>query len=236
MVTFLSLCQDVRSQAGISGMGPVNVENQVGIMADVVRWVKEAYAEIQSMYENWNYLHNIYTFTLQGGHEAYDPSLLVGSKGNLGVRTLTRDTFIVSAPLATTGKKRLKWIPWSVWQISPEILEGKVGKPEFYTEDPSGSLHFYPSEEAQLDPNDNIDWAISFQGYARPDIMNVSTDIPVIPEQYIETVKLKALTRYAEYYNSPEVMQSASAEFARQIKRMEYSELPRDNLITIPFA
>jgi len=233
--TFLQIAQNVRAQSGISGDGPVNVENQVGIMADVVRWTAEAYNEIQSMYENWNFLHNTYTFVLQGGHQSYNPSILVGSRGGIGVRTPTLDTFTIKEILGRE-QIRLKYMSWAVWQIDNEVLKGKVGKPEWYTEAPDGSFYFYPFEEAQADPNDNIDWQISFQGYARPNVMTASTDTPIFDVQYEELIKLKALTRYAEFYNSPEIMQSATKEYQMQIKTMEYSELPRNNLITPTFV
>lgn len=233
MATFLSIAQDVRAQSGISGTGPVNVENQSGIMADVVRWVVEAYDEIQTMYENWNFLFNSYFFTLQAGFDNYVTSSLVGDNGGeKGIRTLTKDSFVINDPLGIAKKERLRYIAWSVWTIDDAILEGKEGKPKFWTEDPSGRLHFYPAETVAS----GVDWLIEFTGFARPDVMTASTDIPIIPTQYTETIKLKALMRYAEYYNSPEVMQSASYSFQQQIKKMEYSELPRDNIITIPLV
>ena len=57
MSTFISLCKDTRAQAGIAGAGPTSTTGQSGIYADVVRWVEEAYNEIQTLNDNWNFLH-----------------------------------------------------------------------------------------------------------------------------------------------------------------------------------
>lgn len=236
MATYLELCQSVRAQAGISGDGPSSVANQTGIMQDVVRWVAEAYAEIQTKYENWNYLHSAYTAELQGGQFCIDPSQLIGEKGTEGIRQITTDSFRVRESTDTPWKV-LKYVPWSVWQISPEILkDDKRAVPEFYTEQPNGKLLFYPYQDAATDPLDNIDYPIKFQGYGRPHVMKNNSDIPIFHEQYAELIKLLALMRYAEYYNAMEVYQTADATFRQQIKKMEYSELPRDNLYTPPFV
>lgn len=232
-MTYLQLCQAVRAQAGISGEGPTSVENQLGVYADIVRWVAEAYAEIQTMYENWNFLHNTYQFELQGGQDQYNPSQLVSDKGAMGVRTPTKDTFIVDkASDIPINEKRLGYIPWSVWQIDNSVLDGKVGRPKVYTEDPAGIYHFYPSEEAQPNPLDNINHIIEFQGYSRPHVMTKNGDTPILDEQYHELIKLKALLRYAEYYNSMEIYQTATASINEQLKALKYSELPRENLAT----
>jgi len=237
MSNYLELCQSVRAQAGISGNStPANTENQIGILNDVVRWTAESYNEIQTLHENWNFLHNTYSLLLQPGFSSYNPELLVGDNGGVGVRTPTKDTFILES---VSPKIRLKYIAWSVWQISDVMLREEIGSPEYYTEDPKGNFHFYPIEEPAADQIDNIDHTISFQGYARPQRLLKSTDIPILHPQYQELIKLGALKRYAEFYNSPEIMQSVVVTYDQQLNKLRYSELPRDNLITpsfVPFA
>ena len=235
MATFLEICKDVRAQSGISGVGPSSVTGQTGIMADVVRWVQEAYNEIQSMYENWNFLHNKFNFILVAGNESYNLSQLVGDKGGVGVRIPTLDTLTIRLE-AETSKVRLKYIPWAVWQLDARVLEGETGKPEWYTQAPDKSFHFYPYQEAQALSIDNINYVIEFYGFSEPDIMTASTDQPVIPTQHHECIKLAALMRYAEYYNSPEVYVSAEKSFKNQMTALKDTEIPRYNYYTIPFA
>ena len=237
-MNYLSLCQAVRAQAGISGEGPSSVSNQRGVYADVVRWVDESYAEIQTMYENWNFLHNTYTFTLQGGQSSYDPSQLTGNGGTMGIRTPTKDTFIIDkqSPELNAANKRLKYVPWSLWQIDNTVLDGKIARPEYYTEDPNGVFHFYPYEEEDTNDLTRIDHVIEFQGYSRPHVMKENLDEPIFNEQYHELIKLGALKRYAEYYNSQEIMQNVHMTYQQQIKKMEFSELPRENLTSPAFV
>lgn len=236
-MTYLELCQSTRAQAGISGEGPSSVDNQIGIYADIARWVSESYNEIQTMFENWNFLHNTYEFVLQGGQDKYNPSQLVGNMGGVGVRTPTLDTFMVDkSSNIQVNEKRLGYIPWSVWQIDNRVLDGKTGRPKYYTEDPAGNYHFYPSEEYNPDPLLNIDHIINFQGYSRPASLKENTDVPLTNPQYDEIIILGALIRYAEYYNSQEVAQSARQRYMTQLVQLKYSELPRNNLATPTFV
>lgn len=236
MSTFLKLANDVRAQAGISGEGPTSVRNQVGIQADIVRWVEEAYADIQTMKENWNFLHSAYAFILQGGQGSYDPSQLVGSNGAIGVRTATLDTFRVYDNTKQAWNI-LKYIPWSVWQIDEQILKDKErGIPVKFTVDPSNNYRFFPFEKSNANVLDNIDHSVKFYGFSRPDVMVDNGDIPIFHAQFHELIKLQALIRYAEYYNSPEVYQSSTGLFRDQFKALLYSEMPRDNLVTPPLV
>jgi len=236
MSTFLELANDVRAQSGISGEGPTSVRNQIGIQADIVRWVKEAYADIQTKKENWNFLHSAYQFTLQGGQNLYNPAQLVGSNGAIGVRTATLDTFRIYDAVKQEWSI-LKYVPWSVWQIDREILKDtERGIPRKYTVDPSNNYQFFPYEISNVNPVDNIDHLVKFYGFSRPDVMTDNGDKPIFHEQYHELIKLQALMRYGEYYNAQEVYQSARFMFEVQFEAMLYSEMPRDYLVTPPFV
>ena len=222
MATFLKLCQDVRAQSGISGDGPTNVVGQTGIYADVVRWVEEAYNHIQTLHENWNFLFNTYQFTLQNGFDQYDVE-------TLNIRQIVKDSFLRQFQLG--DKIRLKYIPYAEWRLEDRFLKAETGKPEFVTELPTGELRFWPMADD--------DYEIIFEGYGQPHVMSASTDETIFSDQYDELVQAQALMRYAEYYNALEIYNISKAQFDIMIKKMEFSELPKDNLVTptfVPFA
>lgn len=222
MSTYLQLCKDVRAQAGISGDGPANVTGQSGIYADVVRWVDESYNDIQTKYENWNFLYTTMSFELQDTFNTYD-------MGSSNIRQIVKDSF--KSQFQFDDKIRMSYIPYAKFRVDRRFDTASSGVPKYVTELPDGTLQFYPT------PDDT--YTIFLEGYSTPDVLSGSTDTPIFPSQYHELIKLNALIRYSEYYNVPEMYQSATRSFEMGIKKMEFSELPRDNLVTpsfVPFA
>ena len=49
MATFVELAQATRMISGMQGSGPTSVENAEGIEAVIVRFVKDAYVDIQNL-------------------------------------------------------------------------------------------------------------------------------------------------------------------------------------------
>lgn len=220
MATFISLCKAVRAQASISGDGPTSVTAQTGIYADVVRWVEESYNEIQTLHENWNFLYAAVSFTLQSGQQTF-PALATDN-----IRQIAKDSFLRQFQLG--DKERLTYVPWHKFKNGYKYLSSDTGKPEVVTELPNGDLYFYPIPDE--------DYTIHYEGYSRPDVMDDSLDEPIFAAQYHDLIKLLALMKYGEYYNSQEVYKSAQANYNLLLPKMKFSELPRDNLVTPPLV
>ena len=55
-MTFLELCQTVRSEVGISGTGPTTVIGQEGQLLSIVNFTAEADFLIQGLWLDWNFL------------------------------------------------------------------------------------------------------------------------------------------------------------------------------------
>jgi len=223
MSTYLEICQSVRAQAGIAGSGPSNVQNQVGIYANVVRWVDEAYNEIQTLHPNWNFLYSQRTLTFPSGFNSY-PVLL-----SEGLREIANDSYVWQFQLGR--KTRLEYLPWHIYKNADRFLEDETGSPEVITADPSGNLVIWPTPDE--------DYQITFEGFIVPDVMDISSDIPIIPAQYHDLIKLKALMKYSENFTADTVYRSADTNFRLMLRKMQFSELPRDNLVQprfVPFA
>ena len=212
MSTYLQICKDVRAQAGISGDGPSNVTGQTGIYADVVRWVDESYNDIQTRYENWNFLYTTFDFEIQEGFDTYD-------MGNSNIRQIVKGSF--KSEYQLEDKIRMIYIPYAIFRVNRRFDKASSGVPKYVTELPDGTLKFYPT------PDDT--YTIYLEGYSTPDVMETSTDTPIFPLQYHELIKSNALIRYSEYYNVPEMYKSATRSFEFGIKKMECSQLLKDN-------
>lgn len=219
MSTYLDLCKDVRAQAGIGGDGPTDVTGQTGIYAEVVRWVDEAYNQIQTKHENWNFLYTEESFTLQETFDEYDIT-------SLGIRKIAKDSFLIQ--YQGGDKEILTYIPFTSWRKEPQFRKAKSDKPKFVTQLPTGELRFWPTADD--------DYTIIFEGFIRPNIMTDSLDVPIFNEQYHELIQAYALMRYGSFYNVKEVYDAASVTAKDILPRMQFSELPKDNLVTPPFV
>ncbi len=223
-MNYLEIARAVRAQSGISGEGPSNVNETVGIYGDVLRWVREAYNEIQTEYENWNFLHVNYAMTL--------PNLFLEmSMPTEGVRVIAKETFVWQFQLG--DKNRIQYVPYSVWKIKDEfaLKTPKIEEPSYVTILPNGNLLFNSRFAEEL--------LISFEGYREPAVMVNSTDIPIFPAQYHDLIQFKALMKYGAYYNAQEVYKANEIAYKNLLSKMKYSELPRENLVTptlVPFA
>jgi len=211
----------VRAQAGISGQGPTNVTGQTGIYADVVRWVEESYNEIQTIHENWNFLHNNYTLPIP----AYVQEITMPVDG---VRVIAKETFIHQE--SSGDKERVRYVPYSVWKLQDRFTldEVKTEVPTYVTQLPNNNLRF----NSKLDDLSDV----LFEGYREPHIMVNSTDTPIFPPQYHDLIQFKALIKYASYYNATEVYKANEAAFREGISKMKFSELPKENLYTPPLV
>lgn len=220
MSTYLQICKDVRAQAGIAGDGPSDVTGQTGIEADVVRWVTEAYNDIQTLHENWNFLWTEESFLLPVGNSSY-PVL-----STFGLRQVSADSW--RAADATTVKYRLYPLSWVAWKNSYMSMKDKDERPTTVIEQPNGTFKFYPTPL--------VDTTITFEGFKVPDVMTTSTDVPIFPAQYHELIQLKALMKYTEYYSAPELLNTVVPAYDELLSKMQFSELPKNNIYLPPFV
>jgi len=74
-VTFLELCQRVRSECGIPGTGPAAVTGQSGEALKIVNWTADAYNRICAMHDGkWRFLRSTAYVNTTADDEDYAPT------------------------------------------------------------------------------------------------------------------------------------------------------------------
>ena len=68
---FLSLCQRMRQECGISGSGPTTVVGQSGNLQRIVDWVNTAWIDIQTTNQDWGWMRASASFTTVSGQATY---------------------------------------------------------------------------------------------------------------------------------------------------------------------
>lgn len=70
-MNFLGLVQRLTQEAGASGAGPTDVVGQQGEYARMVNWVNDAWLDIQSLHQDWEFLRTTCSFPTVDGQAVY---------------------------------------------------------------------------------------------------------------------------------------------------------------------
>ena len=200
-MNFLELCQALRRECSISGVGPVSVEDQTGEYARVVNWIRQANQELQARFFNWKFLFRQFeNVTLQND----DESLSIQAPDDLNV--WLQDSFIFNGcPIGV--------VEYSQWNRKETFL----GVP-FLVQMPDDSLRLYNAPSGDI--------VIKADYYATPQHLIANTDEPYIPEPYHWLILYRAIMMYANYDNAPELKTSALEGMQMLMPQLEASQLP----------
>ena len=73
-MNFLGLVTRLVQESGASGAGPTTTVNQVGEYGRMVNWVQDAWLDIQSEQQNWEFLRTTCSFPTVNGEPFYTPA------------------------------------------------------------------------------------------------------------------------------------------------------------------
>jgi hypothetical protein len=209
-MTFLELCQRVRSESGVSSGGPASVENQSGMLGRIVTWVSEEWSELQGK-EDWSFLWRRESPTLKVGVAAYSPT-------DLGVPTLgriyARKLYLVHP---TTGvKSRITW-------MNPDLMQlqlAQSGPPRRFTRDPDGTLRFFPTPD--------LAYGLMLEHLRAPQVLTDSGDVPIMPDAKLHVaIVWAALERYARHVGDRTILESAQSGGMQARSRMHDAYAPK---------
>lgn len=200
--TFLEICQQLASDAGISGEITSTV-GQTGEFARVVNWVARATTEIEGLWFDWNFLHEFNTVTTIIGVSDYP------APPNLNL--WDNEVFSIA-----DFEQALRYIDWNEKKLDPTALVS--GDPYMVTVLPSKALRFYDTPSSAL--------SISTQFWRKPTVLVASSDEPSIPEQFRDIIVYKALQYYANYESADESKIAGIEQYEPRLQQLQSSELP----------
>jgi len=209
-MTFIEICQRVRSEARISGTGPTSVLNQQGQMSDIVRWVQEAYEYVQNHNDNWGFLRKEFYATLTGGLNSYTPN-------NMG---------IPDASEWVAGSFRLKYgdseqfmtqVDYPVFRdnymIGP-LRTQQAAIPTIITVTPDSTLIVFPTPA-------NQNACLYGEYIRRPAQLVANTDVPIFDSKHHMVIVWKAVMSWASSMQSEGDYNDAENKFRMAMFRME---------------
>ena len=152
MARFLHLCRAVHRYARIGedppGTAPLTVANAEGVLAEIVAWVQDAYADIQSDQDDWLFRQRSGVLTAQG--PTVDPARLADFGRLRCYHSATGRPYIDCAPLgAAPAQRRPLWrLDGSEQGLNETRTAPHEGTPYGFTLQTDGLIRLWPAAAA----------------------------------------------------------------------------------------
>jgi hypothetical protein len=219
-MTFLEICQRLRSEAGIAGTGPNTTANQIGELGRIVNWVQDAYVDIQEKHDQWGFLRQDFTLPLTIGVAFYPATSIPG----LSIWLKSNPYDSLRCYLATTDDEQ--WLTYRSYEEFRGLrLRGAnrsvSGRPQDFTISPNNDLMVWPiPDQAYSIDGEYVKSASKF---------TIDSDVPVFADFHMVIV-WSALMKYASYAAEPSLYAQAQKEYGRLINKLELKYLPTISL------
>lgn len=209
-MTYLELCVRVREESGVSGTGPASTINQIGVLAKIVGWVRDADLDIQRLKTEWKFLWRRTQSALVLGQQSYTAIDLSLSD----LKDLSR-FWVNGQPVSV--------VDWDEWVDRYEPQGTGQGLPQVVTIAPDGSFMFYPVPDSAYSTRTDY--------FKMPVALSGDSDVSVIPTAYHDCIVQKALIYYGRFEEDQALIQLATMQYEQKL-----SELCRDFLPKMGFA
>lgn len=216
MATYIDLVRTTRLLCGMQGTGPASVEDVQGVEEALVRFVRDAYLDIQNMRESWAFLETEGSFSTTAGTSVYSPLDIFGTTIS-PLKTYQADSFII-----TDGEGTKRYLKYSDRDsLERRYLNSDDQKlPTEFTIDPS-------TKGVILRPIPDGAYNISFRYQRTPEILSGSTDVPSLPLAFHNIIAYKATEKMAVYLSSPEIFSNYSVETSKMLGQLMRTEIPK---------
>jgi len=205
----LQLFQETARKAGMAI--PTTTVSQTGENARILKYVDEAWLEIQGLHNNWNFMWARGSFPTTASTKDYDP-------GSTTVNYINPDSMtLYDSSEADEG--RLVYVPYQRYRRYYDVGTHTAQKPVRFTVLPNRYVRFHPT------PDDA--YTVQFDYYKKPTSLSGDTDEPGIPVTDLHWIIVwGAWRRYGEYEESGEIIKLATAEWQQMLARLRREEMP----------
>ena len=234
MSTYLELCQDTCRECDIAGGDtvPTAVASQSGELQRIVKWVAQAYVEIQGKYPSWRWMRREFTLDTVASQRAYTFADAIDVIDTVAIsrfrRWIIEDVndpprlYLVSAGVG--GETWLTFTPWSWFKRIYNIGNNRTveGFPAHITVDHQNNL--------VLGQIPNGIYRMTGDYYAAAQVLAVDADIPEMPAQFHQLIVYRAMHKYGLFESAPEVIEYAKTEGNKLMRALEQDQLQRIEL------
>jgi len=216
-MNFLSLCQALRIEAGVSGTDNT-VVNASGEWGSLVHWVSQAWRDIQLKHDNWNFMRATATFTTVADQMEYAYG---GAEIALTDFSRWRKNSFRIYSTSVADEHFLDHMDYE--RFRDTFIFGSYQNTSAY---PS-AIAVTPSDSLVLGLRPDTTYTVTGEYFKNVETMTVDADEPDMPERFHMAIVWKALERYGRFEESSVIMKMAEHELNRIMFALEGDELPR---------
>jgi len=210
-MTFLELCQAVRTGCGIAGTGPVSVVNQTGMHGKIVDWVKQSDLHIQGMYFDWRFMHKSASLSISVNNvEVVSPS---------DFYHIDKESIIIDDG---TDKSDISLLDYRTLRDSIKF-NSISGKPD--------SIAIKPDNNLLLSATSDKSYTLTFDYYKKPVEMTENASLSAIPDMHHRLIILKSKLYFAEDQEADEMSKYILPEYDELLKKLESDQLPGGDIM-----
>lgn len=221
MATFIDMVRSVRLLSGMQGTGPSSVVDATGVEEVLVKFVKDAYVDVQSLREEFDFLEAATSFNTVATQDTYTKLQIFGTS-TPNFKKYNLHSFRITN---SNGKKQyLQYVDSNV--LEAQFLNSDNEElPKVYTIDPA-------TKGVILKPIPNGIYTVEFRYWEQPEILEADADVPKLPLHFHNLIVYKALEKTAIFLNSPELYRNYSTEANRMIGQLMRMELKKKRIYT----
>lgn len=228
MSTYLQLCVDTQRECDIKGSEIAAVTNQVGELARIVAWVREAWREIQNRSTHWRWMRSTFTVNTVASDDTYAYTDCTDSRLSLAISRFKRWIILdddgrsnVKIYLQSSGVGTERWLTYLDWSSFRAIY--KVG-----TQNNQAPAHFTidPQDNIVLGPKPDAVYVVSGEYQMSAQVLAANADTPEMPSDYHQLIVYRAMKKYAGFESAPDVLSRAVTEGNTVQRQLEFNQLP----------
>ena len=222
MSTNLELVQALKQET-VDSWTVTTVVGQTGENGRAVKWVKDAWNDLQIDRDDWRWMRKSFTVNTVASDGAYAYGDCTDTVSSAVITRFTkwhRRTFKCYLSASGVGVEYpLIWLEWERFRRLYRYGTQTDGQPVHVSEDPTGAFVLGPKPDAV--------YVVSADYQIGPQVMTADADVPEMPSQYHNLIMYEAMSRYGGSRIAPEAMVRAISEGGRLRDALEREQLPK---------
>lgn len=222
-MNYLQLVNTARVECGVSGPALTTVQGLTpgGESARMANWVNQAWMDVQTAKEDWQWLREPVQFNLVTQQQEYTPAQAgVGSTfGNW-----KRDSFRCSSVGQNYADEQLlNYMDYTTFRNLYQYgnMRTTYARPVVVSIAPGG-----PDKNLAFGSIPDQPYVITAEYYKKPVELEADADEPQIPSRFHMIIVYRAMMYYGGYEAAPEVFARGEQEFKRLMNRLDIDQLP----------
>lgn len=217
-MNYLQIIQRTARECGIAGVGPLTALGQTGEAARLVGWVQDAWTDIQTAHQDWEWMRLGASFQTVAGQAVYTP-LQCGIPAGTFAMWVRDDFRNYLTAGGINGEMEMDYTQYASWRQSYDLgsLKAVRTRPMVVAVTPAKAL--------ALGPYPDAGYTVTGDYYTAPVLLTADADTPAMPAAFHMAVVWKACMSYGAFESAVEVYSRGETEFGKLMLRMTTDNL-----------